>query len=112
MSRFLIVFNAPMPMSEFMVQSTSEERQAGLEAWDKWRAEAEKSVIFEYGAVVQAVKRILKDELVESPNQASNYAFAEAASKEVVIKALQDHPHLQRNDATIDVLEVLPMPGQ
>lgn len=112
MSQFLILFNAPEAMSDFMIRSTPEERQAGLEAWTKWREEAEKTVKFEFGAVIQATQRIQQDELAESPNQASNYAFVEAASKDEVVKALQSHPHLQRKDASIDVLEALSMPGQ
>lgn len=112
MSRFLILFNAPEPMSEFMVRSTPEERQAGLEAWTKWKADAEKTIKFEFGAVVQAFQRIQKGELEVSPNQATNYAFAETGSKDEVVKALENHPHLQREGATIDILEFLVMPGQ
>lgn len=112
MGRFLILFNAPEPMSEFMTRSTPEERKAGLEAWIKWRSEAEKTVKFEFGAVVQAIQRIQKDGLAKSPNQAANYAFAEAESKDDVMNALKTHPHLRRADATIDVLEILHMPGQ
>jgi hypothetical protein len=111
-SRFLILFNAPEPMSEFMVRSTAEERQAGIEAWSKWKSEAEETASFEFGAVVKAVSRIQPDGVTESPNEASNYAFAEAESRDNVIKALTNHPHLQRAGASIDVLEILAMPGQ
>jgi hypothetical protein len=112
MGKFLILFNAPEPMSEFMVRSTPEERQAGLEAWDMWREEAEKLVRFEFGAVVQAFQRIEQTGVANSPNQTSNYAFAEAASKDDLGNALHNHPHLQRKGASIDVLEVLSMPRQ
>lgn len=112
MKRFLILCNAPEPMSEFMVRSTPEERQAGIEAWNRWRTEAEKTVSLEFGAVVQAVQSIEQDKVGVSSNQAANYAFAEADSKDSVVKALQSHPHLRRTGASIDVLEVLRMPGQ
>lgn len=112
MGRYLVLFNAPEAMSLFMARNTPEERQAGLQAWMRWKEEAEKTVTFEFGAVVQAVNRIDQNGVGESPNQASNYAFAEADSKDDVIKALQNHPHLQRKDASIDVLEFLSMPTQ
>jgi len=112
MGKFLILFNAAEPMSEFMVRSTPEERQAGLEAWVKWKAEAEKTISFEFGAVIQAVQRIEQQELIKSTNQASNYAFAYAKTKDEVINVLQSHPHLKRTGATIDVLEILTIPGQ
>jgi hypothetical protein len=98
-------------MSEFMVRNTPEERQAGLDAWLKWKAVAEKTVKFEFGAVIQAVQRIGQGGLTESPNQASNFAFAEADTKDEVVNALQSHPHLKREGASIDVLELLSMPG-
>jgi hypothetical protein len=111
MSRFLILFNAPESMVEFMPRSTPEERQAGLDAWKQWKEEAEKTVKFEFGAVVTAVSQIEGSEVKDSQNQASNYAFAEAENKEIVTSALKNHPHLKRNGATIDVLEFLSMPG-
>src|ERR1700759_4815250 len=111
MARYLILFNAPEPMSEFMTRSTPEARQAGLEAWEKWRSEAEKTLTFEFGSVIQAAARIQLDAVAESPNQASNYAFAEGTKNDVT-KALQNHPHLQRAGASIDMLEVLSMPGR
>lgn len=110
MARFLILFNASEPMSSFMARSTPKERQAGLETWTKWKTEAEKTVSFEFGAVVEALQRVENKEFKPSPNPASNYAFADADSKEAVAAALRNHPHLQRADSTIDILEVLPMP--
>lgn len=110
MSRFLILFNAPEPMVAFMQRSTPEERQAGMEAWTAWKTEADKTIAFEFGNVVQAVGRLDSQGASEAANQAANYAFAEADSKEAVIDALQGHPHLKRDGATIDVLEVLSMP--
>lgn len=99
-------------MGEFMARSTPEERQAGLAAWNKWRAEAEETLHFEFGAVVQSVAHIQQSGSPNAYNEASNYAFAEANAKDDVIKTLQSHPHLQRKGASIDVLEVSPMPGQ
>ena len=110
MRRFLILFNAPEPMSEFMLRSTPEERKAGLEAWIKWKAEADQTISFEFGAVIQAVQRIEQKDLIGSTNTATNYAFADAETKDDVINALQSHPHLKRTSASIDVLEELSMP--
>lgn len=112
MSRFLILFKAPEPMSQFMAQSAPEERQAGLAAWGAWKTEADKTISFEFGAVVQTVDHIGQDGTSQSPDQISNYAFAEARSKDEVVNALQTHPHLERAKASIDVLEVLSMPSQ
>ncbi|GAC1387650.1 MAG: hypothetical protein NVS1B7_0190 [Candidatus Saccharimonadales bacterium] len=112
MSRFLLLFNAPEPMTEFMARSTPEERQVGLEAWKQWKVDAEKAIIFEFGAAITAVGHIQGSQVSESSNQAANYAFAEADEKNSLIKVLQDHPHLQRAGATIGILEVLSMPSQ
>lgn len=114
MSRFLILFSAPESMSDFMAKLSPDERQAGMQAWSDWKTEADKTISFEFGAVVQAaglIRAVDKDVLQDSSNQASNYAFAEAESKEVLAAALKTHPHMGRDGATIDILEVLSMPS-
>lgn len=97
-----------------MAKLSPDERQAGMQAWSDWKTEADKTISFEFGAVVQAaglIRAVDKDVLQDSSNQASNYAFAEAESKEVLAAALKTHPHMGRDGATIDILEVLSMPS-
>ncbi|HUC20993.1 MAG TPA: hypothetical protein VMR98_05905 [Candidatus Polarisedimenticolaceae bacterium] len=107
----MIVYNATESAGETMAKSTKEEMQASMAAWMAWKDEAEKKVKFEFGSPMQAVGRITPDGVVASDSQASGYSMIEADSKELVIEVLRNHPHLQRKGATIDVLEMITMPG-
>jgi hypothetical protein len=111
MSKYLVLYNATVPASEFMAQSSPEQMKAGMADWMAWRDEVVKTMKFEFGMPVQALSRITPDGVTDSNNQTSGYSIMESDSKEAVLEALKKHPHLQRPGATIDVLEMLVMPG-
>ena len=56
-------------------------------------------------------KRIEPASVSEGSTQASGYSIIEADSLDGAAAMLQEHPHPQTPDGTIDVLEFLPMPG-
>lgn len=107
----MILHNATEPAKEFMAKFTPEQRKAGLEAWIAWKNEAEKTVKFEFGLPLQAVGRVSNEGVEDSDNKASGYSMIEADSKEAVIEVLRNHPHLQREGANLDILELIPMSG-
>jgi hypothetical protein len=109
-TKFLILYNAPIPASKFMAQSSPEQRQAGMKAWIDWKDALDTSLSFEFGMPVEAVGRLTPSGVEESDNIASGYAIMEGEAKAAVIDALKTHPHLKRPEATIDVLEMLSMP--
>lgn len=112
MPKYMIIHNASEPARDFMARFTPEEMQAGMAEWDAWRREAEKTVGFEYGMPLQAVARVAADgSEVPSDNPAAGYSIITAPTKEAVVAVLATHPHLKRPDATMDVLEVVGMPG-
>lgn len=107
----MIIHNALEPAREQMARSTPEQMQASMAAWMAWKDEAEKQVKFEFGNPMQAVGRVTRGGVTGSDNQASGYSMIVADSKELVLEVLQNHPHLQRDGATMDVLEMVTMPG-
>ena len=110
MKKFLILFCASEPMSSFMNRSTSEKREAGLKAWSGWFNTLDKSITFEFGGVIEQVDTVTSNDTEGIHNLARNYAFATAESKKELHNALQNHPHLSREEAYIDILEILTMP--
>jgi hypothetical protein len=60
---------------------------------------------------LQAVSRVTADGVGDSDSQVSGYSIVEGGSKDAVTDLLKTHPHLKRPGASIDVLEMLPMPG-
>lgn len=111
MPKYMILHNAPEGARDFMAKFTPEEMKAGMAEWIAWRDEANKTIKFEFGMPMQPVARITPTGVVATDNQASGYSMVDAASKEQVLEALKNHPHLKREGATLDVLEIVPMQG-
>lgn len=111
MPKFMILYNAPEKADEFMAQSTPEEMKAGMEAWIKWKDALDDSVKFDFGLPLQAVGNITKTVVGDSHSSASGYSTIEGDSKAQIVELFKTHPHLDRPGTSIDVLEMLPMPG-
>jgi hypothetical protein len=110
MSKYLILFNSSTTAQEQMAEATPEQMKASMGEWMVWQQEAVKSVGFEWGLPIQAVAQVAANEVTSSTNKASGYCIMEG-NKDAVTKLLQSHPHLKREDATIDLLEMIPMPS-
>ncbi len=111
MAKFLILYNSTETASEVMANASPEQMKASMNEWIQWRDEASKTAKIDFGLPLQVVSRITPDGPTTSDSQVSGYAFVEADSKEAAIALLQTHPHLKRAGASIDVLELLAMPG-
>ncbi|MEP7204999.1 MAG: hypothetical protein ABI716_02295, partial [Candidatus Saccharibacteria bacterium] len=97
--------------SESMAEVSPEEMQASMGEWIAWRDEVVKKVGFDFGLPLEAVGLVTSDGVGESYSHVSGYSTMETDSKEEVLDLLRNHPHLKQPGATIDVLQILPMPG-
>lgn len=111
MAKYMLLWNSTATANELMANASSEEMKASMNEWIKWKDEADKTVKFDFGTPLQAVNRVTVDGVTDSDNQASGYSTVEGDSKEAILELLKSHPHLKRPDASIDVLEMLSMPG-
>jgi len=111
MTKYLILFNSSAGAKERMKNSTPEEMKVSMEEWMKWKDEVSKMAKFEWGLPLQPVSRVTPTGVTETSNEATGYCTIETDSKDAVMKLLQSHPHFKSPDATIDVLEMIPMPG-
>lgn len=111
MAKYLILYNSTAPASEVMAQATPEQMKASMEAWIAWKDEAVKVISFDFGMPLEAVTRITSDGVTDSDSHVSGYSIMEGDSKDTIIDLLKTHPLLQRPGSTIDVLEMLAMPG-
>lgn len=112
MPKFMILYRSPLSANDTMAQASPEQMKASMDEWIKWREGASASFNIEFGLPLQAVSRINGDGTTdESDLQIGGYATAEGESKDVLLALLKTHPHLKRPGATIDVLEMLNMPG-
>jgi hypothetical protein len=111
MAKFMILYSSTASAKELMARATPEQMKASMDEWIAWKNKVPAVAKFDFGMPLQAVSQVTASGVTDSTSQVGGYSTMEADSKEVVIDVLKDHPHLKREGASIDVLEVLAMPG-
>ena len=111
MTKFLVLYNSNASATELMASATPEQMQESMAEWIVWHDEANKTAKVDWGLPLQARTNITPTGSDVSHNAASGYSIIEADSVEVVNGLLAGHPHLKREGASIDVLEMIAMPG-
>ena len=112
MAKFMVLYSSTNKAGEVMANTTPEELKASMDEWLAWREEAKKTVTaVDFGLPLQAISRLSYEGITESSNPASGYSIVEEDSKEALVDVLKKHPHLKRSSESIDVFEMLPMPG-
>ncbi len=105
MPRFLILYNSSSSAREQMANATPEQAKAGMEAWMSWAQEAGQAIV-DLGTPLQPVAHLGAG----GGAAASGYSILEGERTQIEA-LLAEHPHLQMPDASIDLLEALPIPG-
>lgn len=108
MTKYMILYRAPVSAREQMAAGTPEQAQAGMEAWMQWAQKAGPAIVdmgaplaevSEAGTPVPAAGQII-----------GGYSMLEAESPAALSDVLAEHPHLAWG-GTIEVHEMLPAPG-
>ena len=110
MTKYMVLYNSSLSASDAMANATPEEMQASMAEWMAWRDEAVKTVGFDFGMPLQGASQVTADGIQDSSSNISGYSTMEG-DKDTIMELLKSHPHLKRPNATIEVLEFLPMPG-
>ena len=111
MAKYLVLYNASVSARELMANATPEQMKASMDEWIAWRDDASKTAKVDFGLPLQAVGHVTPDDVTDSDSDVSGYAILEGDSQDAILELLKTHPHLKRADASIDVLEMLSMPG-
>src|SRR2546423_4511101 len=110
MTKYLVLYRAPGAAMAQMENATPEQAQAGMDAWMQWAGKAGPALI-DLGSPLAPVTTVGKAG-TESDQAIAGFSILEAESRDAVTKLLKDHPHFQMpGDASIEVLEYLPIPG-
>ena len=107
MARFLVLYRAPVSAREQMANVTPEQAQAGMELWMAWAGKAGDAIV-DLGAPLGDVAIVGEG---EAYGDLAGYSILEAASRDVVMELLQEHPHLHTPGGHVEVHETLPVPG-
>jgi hypothetical protein len=106
-SRFLVLYRAPVSAREQLASSTPEQQQAGMELWQEWMGKAGPAITDLGAPLGDGVMVRDGDAYVD----AAGFSILEADSREGVMDLLRDHPHFHTPGGQIEVHEMLPVPG-
>ena len=110
MKKFLVLYKAPASAFEQMKNATPEQQKAGMEGWMSWGKKAAGSIV-DMGAPLGKSLRVTPDSASPSDNDYGGYSILQAESKEALAETLKGHPHFMMPGGSIEVVEVMPMPG-
>ena len=107
MSRFLVLYRAPVSAREQMQSATPEQQQAGVELWQAWATKA--------GSAIADLGAPLGDGVIVGDGEAhadiAGFSILDADSQQTIMGLLTDHPHLHTPGGQIEVHEMLSPPG-
>jgi hypothetical protein len=110
MKKFMAVYLAPVTAIEQMSKSTPEQMKAGMDAWMKW-ADKNKKALTELGAPLGKTKRVTDRGISATKNEITGYSIVQAETHESAAKLFEGHPHFHVPGGSIEVMEVMPIPG-
>jgi hypothetical protein len=110
MTKYLLLYRAPVSAQEQMANATPEQAQAGMDAWMQWAGRAG-SAITDMGAPCSFAGTVGAT-YPASDGAIGGYSVLEADSLDALKGLLDGHPHLMMGEgASIEVLELLAVPG-
>jgi hypothetical protein len=110
MKKFLVLYRAPASSFELMKKATPEQQKAGMDAWMAWSKSAASSIV-DMGGPLGKSLRVTKGGAADFANDLGGFSVLQAESKEALAETLKSHPHFMMPEGTIEVVEVMAIPG-
>jgi len=114
MKKFLVTYLAPASVIDDWKKTEPKHRKEAEEKmqadWKKWMGDHIK-MFADKGAGVGKTKRVTSKGTADARNDIMLYAIVDAESHEAAAKTFEGHPHLQIPQASIEVMEINPLPG-
>lgn len=111
MKKFLVLYKASQSGFEQMKKATPEQQKAGMDAWMKWSQMAAKSIVDMGGPLGKSAKIAKGGALADTHNELGGYSVMHAESREALAASMKEHPHFMMPDASIEIVEIMPIPG-
>jgi len=110
MKKFLVLYKAsPAAFAEVM-KSTPEQQKKGMDEWMKWSQKAASSIV-DMGAPLGKAMAVTPKGASPITNDLGGYSVMQAESKEALAESLKGHPHFMMKESSIEITELMPMPG-
>lgn len=107
MTKYLLLYRADVSAADQMANASPEDAQAGMDAWMTWAGKVG-SALTDMGSPTQPVATIGG---AGGAGFVGGYSLMEADSLDELEGLLDAHPHLMMEGNSIEVLELLPVPG-
>ena len=109
MMKFLVLYRSTVPAA-LQSASASPEQMKGMVRWRAWMERVQPAIV-DLGAPLGYAVKIVGKTVVESDSWIAGYSILQAESQTALIDLLRSHPHHLEPGASIEVLEMLPLPG-
>ena len=110
MKKFLVLYKAPTSSFEQMKNATPEQQKAGMDAWMTWSKKSAGSIV-DMGGPLGKSLRVTPTGAAPSANDLGGFSILQAESKEALGESLKGHPHFMTPEGSIEVIELMPIPG-
>ena len=110
MKKFLVLYKASASAFAEAMKSTPEQQKAGMDLWMAWGKKAASSIV-DMGAPLGRALRVTPSGVTPTSNDLGGYSILQAESKEALAATLKGHPHFMMPGSSIEITELMPMPG-
>jgi hypothetical protein len=114
MSKFLVLYMAPVGVVDEWMKKPAEERKGDetkmMEAWQKWMSANARNFV-DKGAGAGKPKRVSSTGVADGRNDIMMYQIVEADSHDAAAKMFVGHPHFAIPQATIEIMPLKSMEG-
>ena len=111
MKKFLVLYKASAAEFAEAMKSTPAQQKAGMDAWTAWTEKAKSSIV-DMGAPLGKSMRVSPQGASPVVNDLGGYSIMQAETKEALAGTMKGHPHFMMGaDTTIEIIELIPMPG-
>ena len=115
MKKFVALYQMPASVIDTWRNTTSDEdkkkaQQEMMHAWMKWMQDNQNSIV-EPGGPLGKTKRIGVQGPSDVRNDLTGYTIVQAETHDAAAKIFHGHPHFRMPQATVELMELLPIPG-
>jgi hypothetical protein len=110
MTKFMLLYKSPLSYEEQMANASPAEMAKGMEPWMAWFGKMG-SAIVDGGTPLGHEASVSKDGSSTTQAHIAGYTVIEAADLNSAQTMVAGHPHFMIPGSSIEVLEMMPMPG-
>jgi len=111
MKKFLALYRMDMgEMQKMMANTSAEARKKSMDEWAAWMKRHMASFA-DHGGPAGKTKRVAASGVTDIKNDIGGYSIVQAESYDAAAALFIDNPHLTMPGATVEVMEIMQMPG-